>query len=69
MANEKHTPRIIRMLRVSNCDSEAEVIVADLLEVCKDAAYASAPHADEDARMPYALWKRLHAVLAKAQKE
>jgi hypothetical protein len=40
MSKKPHTPEIIRMLRVSNCPSEAEIIVADLITACKAVDFA-----------------------------
>ena len=35
MSNAKHTPRLLRMLQASNCDSQAETIAMNLLKACK----------------------------------
>jgi hypothetical protein len=36
-------PKVLQMLRVSSCDSEAERIVADLLAACRDALGVLSP--------------------------
>ncbi len=45
--NTQHTPEVIKMLRVSNCDHRAEEIVTDLLDALRDVLRYYAPQALE----------------------